>query len=131
MRIGSKQPPQVGLYKGRVTIDVERPDRQAVNFSDWRARLAAPAPVGSARFVIGVAVDGVLHAADLSQSQCPHLLVAGTTGSGKSEWLRAFLASLLAVNTPAYPAPRADRPEASCLRRIRTQPLPLAAGGAR
>ena len=101
MRIGSKQPPQVGLYKGRVTIDVERPDRQAVNFSDWRARLAAPAPVGSARFVIGVAVDGVLHAADLSQSQCPHLLVAGTTGSGKSEWLRAFLASLLAVNTPA------------------------------
>ncbi len=36
---------------------------------------------------------------DLS-SDCPHILAAGTTGSGKSEWLRMAIASLIATNTP-------------------------------
>jgi hypothetical protein len=101
MRIGTMQSPQVSLQRGRIAIDVERPDRQPVNFSEWRALLPAVTSSGSAQFAIGVRVDGTLAFADLSASQSPHLLVAGTTGSGKSEWLRAFLASMLAQNTPA------------------------------
>lgn len=101
MRIGTSQAPQVTLNKGRVAIDVERPDRQAVDFSTWRSALPPHAPGGTARFAVGVSVDGVLQTADLSDSQSPHLLVVGTTGSGKSEWLRAFLASLMVANTPA------------------------------
>jgi hypothetical protein len=97
----TSKPPQVALQKGRVTIDVERRDRQSVNFSAWRRYLPAPGVSGNTRFGVGVSVDGVLHCADLAESQSPHLLVVGTTGSGKSEWLRAFLASLLASNTPA------------------------------
>jgi S-DNA-T family DNA segregation ATPase FtsK/SpoIIIE len=101
MRIGTSQAPQVCLQQGRVSIDVERPDRQAVNFFAWRSRLGAKAPAGSAQFAIGVDVEGGLRSADLSKSQSPHLLVVGNPGSGKSEWLRAFLASLLLANTPA------------------------------
>jgi hypothetical protein len=100
-RIGTSQAPRVSLQQGRVSIDVERPDRQAVNFSAWRSRLPAKTPAGSAQFAIGVGVEGDLHRADLSESQSPHLLVVGSPGSGKSEWLRAFLASLLLTNTPA------------------------------
>jgi hypothetical protein len=105
----------VGFFPGRIAVeldgdgdgdgdvdnDVERPVRQTAAFADWRSQLPARSPAGSARFAIGVRVDGTLGSADLAASESPHLLVAGTTGSGKSEWLRAFLASLLAVNTPA------------------------------
>jgi DNA segregation ATPase FtsK/SpoIIIE-like protein len=38
--------------------------------------------------------------ADLSQPEHAHLLVAGTTGSGKTEWLRAAVAGLMTSNTP-------------------------------
>jgi len=46
-------------------------------------------------------VDGSLRWADLAEPENCHILVAGTTGSGKSEWLRAMVASLLASNRPA------------------------------
>jgi S-DNA-T family DNA segregation ATPase FtsK/SpoIIIE len=101
MRIGTSQSPQVTLSKGRVAIDVERPDRQRVDFSAWRSALPERSLGGLARFAVGVSVDGKLHFADLSESQSPHLLVVGTTGSGKSEWLRAFLASLMVTNSTA------------------------------
>jgi DNA segregation ATPase FtsK/SpoIIIE-like protein len=100
MRMGTSKPPQISVHQGRVTVDVERPDRQCVLFSAWRSRMPRNVS-GSARFAIGVGVDGDLVSADLSESQSPHLLVVGTTGSGKSEWLRAFLASLMATNTAA------------------------------
>lgn len=101
MRMGTNKAPQVSSHAGRVTIDVERTDRHTVDFCDWQVKFPARTAGGSARFVVGVGVDGRLHSADLSESQSPHLLVAGATGSGKSEWLRAFLGSMMAVNTPA------------------------------
>jgi DNA segregation ATPase FtsK/SpoIIIE-like protein len=50
---------------------------------------------------VGVDLAGRLHCVDISQSNCPHLLVAGTAGSGKSEWMRTALAGLLLRNAPA------------------------------
>jgi DNA segregation ATPase FtsK/SpoIIIE-like protein len=41
-----------------------------------------------------------LRLADLADSADCHFLVAGTTGSGKSEWLRAMIAGLLVTNIP-------------------------------
>jgi hypothetical protein len=58
------------------------------------------APGGSTRFLIGMAA-GQRHSADLSDTQCPHVLVVGPAGAGKTEWLRTALASLLTANTPA------------------------------
>ena len=37
----------------------------------------------------------------LSLSTCPHLIVAGTTGSGKSVWLHAMILSLILTYNPA------------------------------
>ncbi len=37
---------------------------------------------------------------DLASSNNPHLLVAGTAGGGKSEWLRSAIAGLMLSNTP-------------------------------
>lgn len=51
------------------------------------------------RFVLGKDVSGKPRAVDLSKM--PHLLIAGTTGSGKSVCVNAILTSFLLNNTPA------------------------------
>jgi DNA segregation ATPase FtsK/SpoIIIE-like protein len=56
--------------------------------------------VGSARAPIGVDAAGRRHCTDLSTPGRSHLLAAGTTGSGKTEWLRMTMAGLAARNTP-------------------------------
>ena len=62
----------------------------------WRASGGDPAP----RAVIGMAADGPL-VVDLA-ADGPHALVAGTTGSGKSELLRTLVASLAAGSSPDH-----------------------------
>ncbi|GAA4235090.1 FtsK/SpoIIIE domain-containing protein [Actinomadura meridiana] len=72
-------------------IGQEPPDARALA-DRWRRRPA------STTFPLGVGLDGTM-TLDLVRDG-PHGLVAGTTGSGKSELLRAFVASLAAVNRP-------------------------------
>ncbi len=43
---------------------------------------------------------GKLRVADLASPINAHVLVAGTTGSGKTEWLRMAIAGLIHANTP-------------------------------
>ncbi len=54
---------------------------------------------GNSRVPIGVDLNGHLHFADFAKTEHAHLLVAGTTGSGKSEWLRLAVAGLILTNT--------------------------------
>src|SRR5207302_3159463 len=49
---------------------------------------------------VGVDLFRRLVCADLAKPEHAHLLVAGTTGSGKSEWLRLAVAGLISTNTP-------------------------------
>src|SRR5262245_55326221 len=51
-------------------------------------------------FPVGVGVDGETLVSDFSDSNTCHVLVAGTSGSGKSEWLKTLVASL-ALGHPA------------------------------
>ncbi len=53
---------------------------------------------GSTEAVVGISIDGPF-SLDLVRDG-PHALVAGTTGSGKSEFLQTVVASLAIVNTP-------------------------------
>lgn len=101
VRLNLDAPPRVTNEGGRLSIDLQRPDRQTVLFSAIRAQLPPQDELlGNAKVLVGVGLDGELLLADFAQAENAHLLVAGTTGSGKSEWLRAAVAGLLLTNTP-------------------------------
>lgn len=93
--------PFISRDAGRLVIDVQRPHRQTIYFDEIRSQLPAKNSVCSNAVVpVGVNLTGELICADLSQPEHAHLLVAGTTGSGKSEWLRMAIAGLMVTNTP-------------------------------
>ncbi|MFN0086243.1 MAG: FtsK/SpoIIIE domain-containing protein [Blastocatellia bacterium] len=93
--------PTAGHEKGQVVIDLQRPDRQIVRFSRIRAQLPkADSLEGCSEAPLGVDITGRLQTLDFARPESAHLLVAGTTGSGKSEWLRTAIAGLLVTNTP-------------------------------
>lgn len=80
--------------QGTITLELPRSSRGMVTLRQlvedplWQQHespLAIP---------LGLTRDGSVHIADLAEM--PHLLVAGTTGSGKSVFLNALLLSLLA-----------------------------------
>ncbi len=81
-------PEQVRLLE---LLRQEPPDAEALA-ARWRRRPATTS------FVLGTGFDGPL-SLDLVRDG-PHGLVAGTTGSGKSELLQTFVASLAATNRP-------------------------------
>ena len=94
-------PPYVHMSEGSVVVDIQRSDREIVYFSQIRDQLPESAQAaGCSKVILGVDVYNQLRFADLSDPLNAHMLVAGTAGSGKSEWLRAVLAGFLLTNTP-------------------------------
>lgn len=86
---------------GHLYIDIQRPDPCNVEFAVILPQLPElDERFGSARIPIGVDAGGRLHSVDLASAGRSHVLAAGTTGSGKSEWLRMIMAGLIATNTP-------------------------------
>jgi hypothetical protein len=101
IRLELRAAPFIHTAGGRLVIDVARPDRQPVLFASVRNQMPSPdRELGSSKLPVGVDLEGRLRLADLADSADCHFLVAGTTGSGKSEWLRAMIAGLLLTNTP-------------------------------
>jgi len=90
----------VEVIPGKTTVGIEIPneDRQIVRFSEVLETPeyeSAPSPVTLA---LGHDIGGKPVIADLARM--PHLLVAGTTGSGKSVGVNAMLLSILFKSTP-------------------------------
>jgi DNA segregation ATPase FtsK/SpoIIIE, S-DNA-T family len=79
-------------------IDVQRPDREKLSCAEFRPVLPRNQR-GNAKVLVGVDLNRQPRFADLA-TEFPHMLVAGTAGSGKSEWLLTALASLVDTNTP-------------------------------
>lgn len=101
VRLRLDAPPIIHVDQGRLVIDLQRKDRQTVHFSSVRDQLPVLDPIrGSTLAPLGIDLAGKLRFADLSSPVNSHLLVAGTSGSGKSEWLRTALTGLTATNTP-------------------------------
>ena len=99
-RLQLEQEPMIGRAEGRIAIDVQRPDREYVPFGQLRGELEArKKPGGNSQVLAGVDLKGKVEFIDLA-SDSPHLLVGGVPGSGKSEWLRSAVASLMVTNTP-------------------------------
>jgi S-DNA-T family DNA segregation ATPase FtsK/SpoIIIE len=85
--------------KGFVGIEVPNGEIALVSLRDGISNKAFHNLEGKPlRFFLGQDVSGNAVAADLAAM--PHLLVAGTTGSGKSVCVNAIIASLLIHNTP-------------------------------
>ncbi len=85
---------------GKGYVGIEVPNEQAslvslrdVMDSEEFKKIKSPLAIA-----LGQSVDGTPVAADLGAM--PHLLIAGTTGSGKSVCVNAIIASLLLRNTP-------------------------------
>jgi hypothetical protein len=101
LRVGLAFEPIVTQDAGRLFVDVARPDPAIVLFSSVQRQLPALDPLrGSSKIPLGVDASGQLHFSDIGSDGRSHVLAAGTSGSGKSEWLRMALAGLIASNTP-------------------------------
>jgi S-DNA-T family DNA segregation ATPase FtsK/SpoIIIE len=99
VQLGIANPPLIAPQAGYVSVDLPRPDRQVARFEDY-IQSQAPLPAAPVKIAIGVDLDGKLVEADLSDPNTCHFLVGGTTGSGKSEFLRSLLLSLLSRHSP-------------------------------
>lgn len=101
VKLNLRAEPFISRDLGQLVIDVQRPDRKKVFFKDVRSQLPRPAEGrGGSHVPVGVNLSGELICANLAQPEHAHFLVAGTTGSGKSEWLRLAIAGLVVSNTP-------------------------------
>jgi DNA segregation ATPase FtsK/SpoIIIE, S-DNA-T family len=100
LRLQLEKEPMIGRSEGRIVVDVQRPDREYVPFDDLRGVLESKRnAVGNSHVLAGLDLKGKVEFIDLA-GDSPHLLVGGMPGSGKSEWLRSAVASLLVTNTP-------------------------------
>lgn len=91
----------VEVIPGRTTVGIEIPNekREIIRFVEAVGSKKFEDSKSELTFALGKDISGDPVIADLSKM--PHLLVAGTTGSGKSVGLNAMLLSLLFKASPA------------------------------
>ena len=91
----------VEVIPGKSVVGVEIPNehREIVNFRDVLASKTFDQSKSPLTLALGHDISGLPICADLAKM--PHLLVAGTTGSGKSVGVNAMLLSLLYKASPA------------------------------
>ena len=85
--------------KSVVGIEIPNADRQTVNFRDVLASKTFDESKSMLTLALGHDIAGAPVVADLGKM--PHVLVAGTTGSGKSVGVNCMLVSLLYKASPA------------------------------
>jgi len=84
--------------KGYVGIEVPNEEASLVSLRDVMEANSFKKIKSPLAIALGQSVDGSPISADLSSM--PHLLIAGTTGSGKSVCVNSVIASMLVHNTP-------------------------------
>ncbi|MDJ0571430.1 MAG: DNA translocase FtsK [Pleurocapsa sp. MO_192.B19] len=99
VQLGVTHPPLIATQAGYVSVDLPREDRQIAHFKNY----IQPQPKqddAAVTIAIGVDLEGKLVEVDLADPNTCHFLVGGTTGSGKSEFLRSLLLSLIYRHSP-------------------------------
>ncbi|WP_322802167.1 DNA translocase FtsK [Thermoflexus sp.] len=85
-----------------VQLEIPRPDPQTVRFlplmEQVRRSMSRYPPYTA---LLGLAADGAPLLIRLTSPQVAHILIAGTTGSGKTSLARTMLASLVLTHRPA------------------------------
>ncbi|MBD1879077.1 DNA translocase FtsK [Coleofasciculus sp. FACHB-T130] len=97
--LGLSHAPLILPEAGFIAVDIARPDRQIAKFEDYVGRQSNK-DLGRVTVAIGVNLDGKLVEADLSDPNTCHLLISGTTGSGKTEWELSAIAFLICRYSP-------------------------------
>jgi S-DNA-T family DNA segregation ATPase FtsK/SpoIIIE len=83
-----------------VVIDIPKETANVVLWRDITKDPAYTSHDSPVSFPIGIGVDNRIIRADFADSNMCHALVAGASGSGKSEFLKCLVASLIAKNSP-------------------------------
>ena len=94
--------PHCRVYRqeGQVQVEVPRPQGRAVGLLDLCRKLAAQRPLGlpPVTAVLGLDEEGAPLLLRLPSPDVAHVLIAGTTGSGKTALARSIVASLALLN---------------------------------
>ena len=93
-------PPVIEPAQGCVTIDIPKAAADVVPWESVAADAAFTEHPSPLAFPVGVGADGRLIVADLADANTCHALVAGASGSGKSEFLKMLVAAMIARNSP-------------------------------
>ncbi|MDJ0745986.1 MAG: DNA translocase FtsK [Xenococcaceae cyanobacterium MO_167.B27] len=99
VQLGIVRPPLISTQPGYVSVDLPREDRQIAYFKDY-IQPQKKSDRAAVTIAIGVDLEGKLVEADLADSNNCHFLIGGTPGSGKSEFLRSLLLSLIYRHSP-------------------------------
>ncbi len=95
-----KKPPLIEPAQGCVTIDIPKEHPDTVFWRDIARNNADVQDKRLVSFPVGIGVDRQTLFADFADPNMCHALVAGAAGSGKSEFLKCVVASLIAKNEP-------------------------------
>ncbi|MBU2352701.1 MAG: DNA translocase FtsK, partial [Alphaproteobacteria bacterium] len=92
---------RISVVQGRNAIGIELPNarRETVYLRDLLASTEFDKPAHLLPLALGETIGGEPYVADLARM--PHLLIAGTTGSGKSVGVNAMILSILYRHSPA------------------------------
>ena len=93
------EPPLVKAAKGYVVLDIPKAQPETVLLENFLKSPDFATQASKVSFPVGLDVEGKPLLVDLSNPNTCHGLIAGTSGSGKSELLKAVVASLIANNT--------------------------------
>ncbi len=96
---------RVARTNGQLSVEVPRGDTRNLRFLDLAARVRgngqlAPILHSPGTALLGMDTEGVPVLLRLGSPEVPHVLIAGTTGSGKTEAAKTLLASMMVFQKP-------------------------------
>jgi S-DNA-T family DNA segregation ATPase FtsK/SpoIIIE len=95
------QSPVIEPSQGSVAIDIAKETARVVSWNEVIRRPELVDNESPVAFPVGLGVDNHLLVADFADPNMCHGLVAGVAGSGKSEFLKSMVASLISRSRPA------------------------------
>ncbi|WP_350344599.1 DNA translocase FtsK [Proteinivorax tanatarense] len=100
----TSQEPNIKIARGRINIDIVREDPDTIYFEQFMAKLRNQVgdQVKRTNLIAPLGFDPLSKAIfiDLSDATTPHLLVGGTTGSGKSVSLNSIILGVMCLYSP-------------------------------